>query len=54
MEAQAAPQPVTSHASRDEGIRTCRPAIVPQARSDGAEGEGTPNAPDSNIIRGED
>lgn len=54
MEDQAATQPVTSRVSLDEGVRTCRPAIIRQTLPDGVDSEGTPTPPDGNIIRGED
>ncbi|MFC8508059.1 hypothetical protein ACFU3J_18430 [Streptomyces sp. NPDC057411] len=58
MEAQAAAQSATSRAPLDDGIRTCRRAIVLPPGPDGAESEG-PSAvpdgnPDENIVRGED
>ncbi|GAA0300260.1 hypothetical protein GCM10010302_43550 [Streptomyces polychromogenes] len=54
MEAQAAAEPVTSRVPLDEGVRTCRPAIVRQTRTEGADSQETPAGPDWNIIRGED
>ncbi|MFF7441795.1 hypothetical protein [Streptomyces sp. NPDC008122] len=54
MEARAAVQPNTQRVTLDESVRTCRPAIVPQTRSDDADGEEASAAPDWNIVRGED
>ncbi len=53
MERQAETQPVTSRIPLDEGVRTCRPAVV-RPRPEDADGQEAPAAPDGNIIRGED
>lgn len=54
MEAQATTGPGKSRVAADEGVRTCRPAIVRRTRSDGADSEEPPASPEENIIRGED
>ncbi|WP_329274193.1 hypothetical protein [Streptomyces sp. NBC_00691] len=53
MEGQAVTQPATSRVSLDGRVRTCRPAVVRQTRTDRADEE-NPASQDWNIIRGED
>ncbi|MFC9343669.1 hypothetical protein ACFT0G_32435 [Streptomyces sp. NPDC057020] len=53
MEGQAVTQPATSRLPLFGRVRTCRPAIVRQTRTERADEE-KPASQDWNIIRGED
>ncbi|MEE1813790.1 hypothetical protein PUR59_01910 [Streptomyces sp. SP18ES09] len=53
MEGQVLTQPGTRRVPLDEKVRTCRPAILSQARIARADEEKSAD-PDWNIIRGED
>ncbi|MGW6414821.1 hypothetical protein [Streptomyces sp. NPDC055055] len=53
MEGQAVTQAATSRVPLDGRVRTCRPAVVRQARTERADEE-KPTGQDWNIIRGED
>ncbi|MFF2303380.1 hypothetical protein ACFVVP_12865 [Streptomyces sp. NPDC058128] len=54
MEGQARSQPAISRVPLEERIRTCRPAIVRQPRSEHESAEEKAAGQDGNIIRGED
>ncbi|MFF9147464.1 hypothetical protein ACF1BN_21665 [Streptomyces sp. NPDC014861] len=53
MEGQAPSQPATRRVSLNGRVRTCRPAIVRQTRTEPANEEKSAGQ-DWNIIRGED